>query len=328
MLACSPAVGADGTCYVGCRDRKLYAVGADGALRWTLPTGGPLDAAPCVHRAGAVVFGGYDGHLRAANPDGTLRWEVDLGAPVVTTPCVDADDQLWVGADDGALHAFDLEGRRLARVTVGDLVTASPVCTSGHVYTCDGRLYGTDGSRIAVASEPVVGAPAVGADGTLYVGSWDGYVYAVRDGAVSWNAPVEGQVYAGCSVGPEGQVLAATRAGEVVALSPRGERLWSRTLGDGVYGTPAISSGGICFVGCNDNRLYALGLADGEIAWRERVGRDLRSSVALCDDGTVIAASWDWSLYAFDGGAGGPADAPWPQFHRDAMRSGRSRPAA
>ena len=179
-------------------------------------------------------------------------------------------------------------------------------------------------AALAVAREPVVAPPAVGADGTLYVGSWDGFVYAIRDGAVQWNAPVDGQVYGACAVGPGGEVLVGTRAGRVYALTSAGGPIWDRKLGDGVYGTPAIAEGGVCFVGCNDNRLYALDLTSGEVAWRERVGRDIRSSVALTDDGTILAASWDWSLYAFEGGAGGPADAPWPQFHRDAARTGRA----
>ena len=323
MLAGSPAVGPDGTCYVGCRDRHLYAVTTDGSLRWKVATGGPIDAAPCVHPDGPVVFGSYDGQLRALDAGGAPLWSVDVGAPVMTTPCLDDDGNLWFGADDGRLRACDTQGRLLANIQVTDLLAASPICCGGTVLQADRLLFGSDGMRLAVASEPVVAPAAVAADGTIYIGSWDGLVYAVRDGTVVWNAPVEGQVYAGCSVGPDGQVLAATRGGEVAALTPEGKRIWARTLGDGVYGTPAIATGGVCFVGCNDNRLYALDLATGEIAWQERVGRDIRSSVALCGDGTVLAASWDWSLYAFDGGAGGPADAPWPQFQRDAARTGR-----
>jgi len=323
MLAGSPAVGPDGTCYVGCRDRHLYAVRPDGSLRFKHATGGPIDAAPCVHPTGLVVFGSYDGLVRALDGDGAVRWSLDVRAPVMTTPCLDEEANLWFGADDGHLRGCDPEGRLLADVQVSDLLAASPISSGGAVLQADRRLFGSDGTRLLVASEPVVAPAAAAADGTIYVGSWDGFIYAVRDGAVAWNAPVEGQVYAGCSVGPGGQVLAATRGGEVVALAADGKRLWARTLGDGVYGTPAIAAGGVCFVGCNDNRLYALDLASGEIVWRERVGRDIRSSVALCDDGTVVAASWDWSLYAFEGGAGGPAEAPWPQFQRDAARTGR-----
>lgn len=327
MLACSPAVGPDGTTYVGCRDGKLYAVDAAGALRWTADTGGPVDAAPCVHPDGPVVFGSYDGVVRALDPGGSERWRLDVGAPVMTTPCVDVAGHLWFGADDGVLRAVSVEGRVLARVTISDLVAASPICAGDAVLVAGEDLYGTDGTRVrGVAREPVVAAAAMGADGSAYYGSWDGNVYAVKDGAVAWNTPVEGQVYASCAVG-DGVVLAATRAGWVYALSTDGQQRWKRKLGDGVYGTPAIAAGGVCFVGCNDNRVYALSLDSGEIAWRERVGRDVRSSVALTAGGTVIAASWDWSLYAFDGGAGGPADAPWPQFQYDAARTGR-RPAA
>ena len=328
MLAASPAVGPDGTSYVGCRDRHLYAVDDGGALRWKAATGGPVDAAACVHPDGLVVFGSYDGVLRAVDAAGAVVWTVDLGAPVMTTPCVDDDGRLWVGDDSGRLDCVSAEGELLARSTVSDLLAASPICSGGEVYVADRELFGSDGTRRDLAPEPGGAAAAAAADGTLYVGSWDAHVYAIKDGAIVWRAPVEGQVYAPCSVGPDGQVLAGTRAGQVVALSAAGERLWTRKVGDGVYGTPAIAEGGVCFVGCNDNRLYALDLASGEVSWRERVGRDIRSSPALTADGTVVVASWDWSLYAFAGGAGGPAATPWPQFHCDAARTGRYAPAS
>jgi len=260
--------------------------------------------------------------------DGVVAWTVDLGAPVMTTPCVDDEGNLWVGDDGGQLDCVSAEGRLLARATVTDLVAASPVCSGGEVFVADRRLFGSGGTRLDLASEPIVAAAAVGEGGVLYLGSWDGSIRAVAEGSILWRAEVEGQVYATCSVGPQGQVLAATRAGQVVALSADGQRLWTRKLGDGVYGTPAIAEGGVCFVGCNDNRLYALDLATGEVVWQERVGRDIRSSAALTADGTVVVASWDWSLYAFDGGAGGPAQAPWPQFHRDAAHTGRYTPVS
>jgi outer membrane protein assembly factor BamB len=323
ILGSSPSVGQDGTCYVGCRDRRLYAVDVNGALRWMFTTGGTIEAAPCIHPDGLVVFGSYDGILRAVTPGGTEQWSADLGAPVMTTPCVDDDGNVWVGDDDGRLHSYSIAGQRLARLTISDLLAASPVCIDGHVFVADGRLHGSNGTRVQLAAEPIVASGAAGPDGTFYVGSWDGFVYAVLDGQLLWNAPLDGQIYAACAVGADGGLLAATRAGKVVALAPSGERIWSRKFSDGVYGTPAIAEGGVCFVGCNDNGVYALDMEDGHIVWKERVGRDVRSSVALTDDGTVYVASWDFSLYAFDGGAGGPADAPWPQFQRDAARTGR-----
>jgi len=323
ILGASPTVDQDGTCYVGCRDRRLYAVDSQGALRWQVTTRGTIEAAACAHPDGFVVFGSYDGEVRAVDREGALLWAVDTGSPVMTTPCVDDDGNLWFGDDGGYLYCVSARGVRLARIRVSDLLAASPVCIDGHVYVADGRLYGSDGTRLQLAAEPIVASGAAGPDGTLYLGSWDGFVYAALDGQLLWNAPLDGQIYAACAVGPDGGILAATRAGKVVALAPSGERVWSRKFSDGVYGTPAIAEDGVCFVGCNDNGLYALDMENGNIVWQERVGRDIRSSVALTDDGTVYVASWDFSLYAFEGGAGGPADAPWPQFQRDATRTGR-----
>ena len=138
-----------------------------------------------------------------------------------------------------------------------------------------------------------------------------------------WSHSLQGQIVAGCAVGPGGEVIAATRRGEVAALSGAGEKLWSRTLPDGVYGNPAVAEGGLVFVSCIDRYLYALDLASGRTAWRQRCGRDLRSSVALAGDGRVLLTCWDYTLYCIAGGAGGPADSPWPQLHGNAARTGR-----
>lgn len=326
ILAASPALGPDGTVYAGCRDGKLYAVAGDGTLRWTVDTAGPVDAAACVLPDGLVVFGSYDGQLRAVDPAGAVAWSLDVGAPVMTTPCVDDDGQLWFGTDSGRLMAVSAAGKVLARITVTDLLSASPVSVAGSVFVADRRLFGSDGTRAEVAAEPIVAECAPGEDGTLYVGSWDGHVYAIKDGAVLWKTALDGQIYAGCAVGPDGQILAASRQGEVVALSPAGERLWTRKLKDGVYGTPAITSGGAVWVGSNSNWLHQLSLESGHKEFSAKLGRDLRSSPALADDGTVYVASWDWHLYAFESPLGGPAASPWPQFHGSAARQGRWSP--
>ncbi len=322
-LCGTPTLGPDGTCYVGGLDGKLYAVAPDGSLRWSVVTEGPIEAAPCYHPEGQVVFGSYDGIVRAVDPDAGPCWTADLGAPVMTTPCFDDEGRLWFGADNGRLYAFDHRGKILARLTLADLVVASPVCVHGHVYVADESLYGTDGTRLPLAAEPIVAAAAADADGTLYVGSWDGFLYCVREGALVWNAPMDGQIYAACTVGPDGQIVATTRAGKVVALANSGERIWARMLTAAVYGSPALAADGVCFVAASDGTVNAMDLANGGVVWQETVGGAVRTSLALADEGTVYVSCLDGRLYAFEGGAGGPADSAWPQFHRDARRTGR-----
>ena len=69
----SPAVAADSTIYFGSRDRKVYAVGADGGQKWTFPTGGWVDSSPALANDGTVYIGSWDGNFYALTPNGTKR---------------------------------------------------------------------------------------------------------------------------------------------------------------------------------------------------------------------------------------------------------------
>ena len=62
----SPAIGADGTVYVGSRDNKVYALdGATGAKKWEFLTGGFVESSPAVGADGTVYVGSFDGKVYA-----------------------------------------------------------------------------------------------------------------------------------------------------------------------------------------------------------------------------------------------------------------------
>ena len=66
----------------------------------------------------------------------------------------------------------------------------------------------------------ITAVPTVDANGVVYVGSWDGKVYAVNsDGSLKWSA----------------------------------------TVGEALLSSPAIDSKGVLYIGCVDWRLYAFG---------------------------------------------------------------------
>jgi eukaryotic-like serine/threonine-protein kinase len=64
----SPAIGADGTVYVGSDDNKLYAINPDGSLKWTYITGDYVRSSPAIGANGTVYVGSYDGKLYAIGP--------------------------------------------------------------------------------------------------------------------------------------------------------------------------------------------------------------------------------------------------------------------
>ena len=87
MYYSSPAIGADGTIYVGLSDQldgdsgygKLYAVNPDGTQKWAFATGGGDTFSPRPLAPTAPSMSGQDGKLYAVNPDGTQKWAFTTG---------------------------------------------------------------------------------------------------------------------------------------------------------------------------------------------------------------------------------------------------------
>src|SRR5208282_6840311 len=71
----SPAIGADGTIYVGSGDGNLYAVNTNGTQKWKFDTGYALVGSPAIGADGTIYVGSGNSSLYAVNPDSTLKWK-------------------------------------------------------------------------------------------------------------------------------------------------------------------------------------------------------------------------------------------------------------
>ncbi len=105
----SPAVGPDGTIYVGHLD-GIYAVqntptGAveHGRVLWSLSTA-QIVGSPAVGADGRVYFGSTDGFLYCAK-DGNLIWQVKTSGQLNSSPAIGADGTVFAVSDDGWLYA-------------------------------------------------------------------------------------------------------------------------------------------------------------------------------------------------------------------------------
>ena len=109
----------------------------------------------------------------------------------------------------------------------------------------------------------------------MYVGSYDGYLYALdaASGAVLWRAPTGGEVRSSA--------------------------------------TPS-ADGARVFVGSSDGYLYAFDAASGALAWRAFCGESdplygVRSTPALsADEARVFVGSADGCAYCFESGVSAP----------------------
>jgi hypothetical protein len=187
----SPAIGADGTIYVGSDDNNLYAINPDGSQKWSF-AGWELVAlfsirsSPAIGADGTIYVGSDDNNLYAINPDGSQKWSFKAYSSIESSPAIGAGGTIYVGCDDGNLYAINPDGSQKWRFSTGDAIWSSPtIGADGTIYvgSRDKTLYAINPNGTwkwkAYTGSLVNSSPAIGADRTIYVGSNDHNLYAL-----------------------------------------------------------------------------------------------------------------------------------------------------
>ena len=125
----SPAIGADGTIYVGSWDTKLYAINPNGTLKWSYTTGERIDSSPAIGADGTIYVGSWDQNLYAINPNGTLKWSYDTGIAVLkkSSPAIGADGTIYVGSGNISSLAINPNGTLKWSYDTGNYVIILPL---------------------------------------------------------------------------------------------------------------------------------------------------------------------------------------------------------
>ena len=196
----SPAVGEDGTIYVGSQDDHVYALAEDGSLRWRTNVGADADGGPAIADDGTVYVGTDGGEVIALDPQtGAIRWRRQVHGYVRGSFSVGRDGTIFAGTygpmprlvalapEDGSIR-FEFPIRGTGALEFG--IHGGPVeDAQGRLYfgAQDDYLYalGPDGTLLFKfkTSGDIDASPVLLPDGTLLVGSADGKLYAIRDGA-------------------------------------------------------------------------------------------------------------------------------------------------
>ena len=320
----SPAIGVDGTVYVGSQDYYLYAINPDGTLKWRYRTGSSIQTSPAIGVDGTVYVGSSDDYLYAINPDGTLKWRYQTGDIVLSSPAIGSDGTVYVGSRDAYLYAIDPDGMLKWRYQRGRWGDSSPaIGPSGTIYVGDDFLYAInpDGTLKWSYQTGVDFSPAIGTDGTVYVGSWS-YLYAINpDGSLKWRYQTESLVYSSPAIGPDGTLYVGSWDDHLYAINPDGSLKWRYQTEDDVRSSPAIGSDGTVYVGSQDDYVYAIN-PDGTLKWRYQTENWVESSPAVGSDGTIYIGSHDDYLYAIYGDSEGLASSPWPKFRQNNQNTG------
>lgn len=279
----APAIAADGQIYVHTNGpggsgtiasvEALHAISRDGTLNWRFDfnfgsaafrTG--VQSSPAIAPDGTIYVASMDTRLWALNPNGTVKWSVSpTFSSINSSPVVAPDGTVYV-LDQFGLYAYVDEGDKAVQKWHTSIETSeadgSPsIGTDGTVYFVHGgtrTLYAVapDGTSRWQHKFDRIGffpatSPAIGADGTIYVGLEGLYAFA-SDGSVKWHVP--GSSDAPATVGHDGTVYwRSPERAELNATNADGTKKWShpaRWWGDALVRqvpTTVIGSEGILF---------------------------------------------------------------------------------
>lgn len=134
-------------------------------------------------------------------------------------------------------------------------------------------------------------------EGTVYIGSYDHNLYALRaeDGELVWKTPTEAGI-ASTPCAWQDRVFVGSEDHHIYAIyRPTGRILWSHRTYDRVRSSPQVMYNHV-FCGSDDGGLHVLSAQSGRPKWVFRAGAAIRSTPAFSEN-MVFVGSEDAYLY-------------------------------
>ncbi len=278
-------------------DRRIYAaLGAsllaledvDGKPRvvWEFKTSGAIPGPPVRGPDGRFRVHSGDGKLYCVSPSGELVFAAEVDQPLGwAAPVVDHANTTWICRYGGGLTSVDAQGN----------VRATPFFRSRQKFDSTGLI----------------------AEDTFYVGSEDGFVFAIRvnesrgrnvfdhnrgRGKTDWfinSAP---------ALTKDEQLIVAGRDGFVYSFDLNGVQNWKLAVPGQMLASPVVAPSGRIFVATSlvqagqpsRGQLLAIDPAGPRVAWEYSTKRQIEATAVIGDDGAIYFGDNAGELHAVD----------------------------
>jgi outer membrane protein assembly factor BamB len=232
----SPVIDEDGTIYFGEHNGNLRALNPNGTLKWSNPTIYSVYSSPAIGDDGTIYCTSWSGgNVYALYPNnGTIKWQFTTGSRTKANPSIADDGTIYVSSWDDYLYALYPNGTMKWRVNTYLGSSSNPsIGPDGTIYVAHYDLYAVnpDGTvkwifPLGEERHCTFSAPAVSADGIIYIGA------NIGDGV----------------------------GGELIVVNPDGTERWrsGSICNEGITSSPAIADDGTVYIGSlNDEEVHS-----------------------------------------------------------------------
>jgi outer membrane protein assembly factor BamB len=185
-----------------------------------------------------------------------------------------------------------------------------------HAYEYEWWIRLIDGGTSRVY--PRLSAPAIGFDGTIYVGSMGlgNYTFFAisKDGKKKWSITLPDSIYASPTVASDGTIYIGCKNGVLYALNPDSDDMqpekrikWETSLDSyKIRATTSLGSDGTIYIGSGSGKFYAIDPRDGQVLSSltlddtQYLGYGILGAAAIDLHGTIYVVSGNGKLYAIN----------------------------
>lgn len=152
-----------GIIYTADLTTTIYSVAGNGSVRWTAPIentgkqdyGGVVIAGDGTVYASLKFQGNMPGGIIALSSSGQVKWQFEVSESVSGTPAIDKDGHILFGTESGNFYILDTNADVLAVLDVGGAIAGSESASASNWAPTQGKFWSS---------------PAIGSDGTIYIG--------------------------------------------------------------------------------------------------------------------------------------------------------------
>ena len=320
------SIGSDDHIYVTSSEGLNVVDSSNGELLWKYfidlsglsVNDGNYNSSPTIDANNNIYFGGRDSYLYSI--DGVNRqinWRYKAGGAIQSTPVINSNQHIYFTDNIG--FVYDLCGNSVNPATTTPIVPMHMINQSHNgISSYKSPISEPDISwSLPFISSNLYVLPSIAIDssGTMYIGSNDGFLYAINSltGIEQWRLSLvtagvtlqtsPDSLYTSCLLSPDGTIFVGSKEGYLYAVNPNGTLKWSYYTGGPLQSSPIMDSSGSIYFGAGFN-VYSIGDAGykGYSKWLfpYETTANVYSSPALGSNGNLYVGSDDGNVYAIN----------------------------